>query len=818
MNNFSAVKSFTFTFFILFNVNGFCNAPFLVSAKDSVIKTVAQTATTKSGSTKCGDKAFGKLKFEKAITKYTSALAKGADSLYVIQRIADSYRALGNTTEAEKWYAQIVDHAKASPAVKYNYAEVLRSNKNYAAAQKYYEAYAKTLSNAAPVSAAVSEMDKIPALAKDNGAYKVEALQLNSSKADYAPAFYEEGKLLFTSNRINKKAVYDTWNMNRYSKVYIAALDSTVKTDKVKLKTKCKSYASAATFAKANSELVFTTSSFKKKKTTLQNGKRLPALQLYSAAFENNKGTNATPLAVNGAYSSAQPALSKDGKTLYFASDKLGGYGGTDIYISARNANGVWSEPKNLGAEINSAFDEKFPFIAEDGTLYFSSNAPNGLGGLDVYKTKAENGKWLKPENLGAPVNSNKDEFGLIIDGKNQNGYFASNRDGGMGDDDIYKFTYDEAKLDYKVVVRVEDAATKEPIPMASLSLDCKTTQGAENTLTDKTGEKTFTLKGGKPCTVVAMNDGYKNNSVDISTRNKNTTVAIPLMPDVIKVRIRVIEKENQEPVRDAAISIIAKGNPAVNYSTNEKGLLETTVPVGSYTITSPDFPSLNASFSETSADASGVVSLDFAIPKEEMVVNVPLTANCFTNTVTVVDLKTGERNEVSPNNNGEVRLDLTINNKYVIEHSGKVDTISTVGLKPGMSVEGPCKFYVGQTWVVRNIYYDFNKWNIRADAGSELDNLARIMKQNPSLEIELGSHTDCRATAKYNIVLSARRARSAVEYIAKKGIKSKRILAAGYGEGGITNGCVCEPTNESNCTDPQHQNNRRTEVKVLKY
>ena len=91
-------------------------------------------------------------------------------------------------------------------------------------------------------------------------------------------------------------------------------------------------------------------------------------------------------------------------------------------------------------------------------------------------------------------------------------------------------------------------------------------------------------------------------------------------------------------------------------------------------------------------------------------------------------------------------------------------------------------------------------------------------MKQNPSWEIELGSHTDCRATAKYNIVLSARRARSAVEYIAKKGIKSKRILAAGYGEGGITNGCVCEPTNESNCTDPQHQNNRRTEVKVLKY
>lgn len=804
MKNLSPVRNFIFLFAILLCGSAYAQTP--------------NPVPEKSSSAKSGDKLFAKLKFEKAIGKYTNGLGKDADTLYLIQRIAECYRITGNTVEAEKWYAKVADLPYASAALKYNYAEVLRNNKNYTAAQKYYEAYAKQISNSVSVNEAISAMNKIPELTKESPAYKIELLQMNTAKSDYAPAFYEDGKLIFTSNRSKKTAVYDKWNLNRFNKIYIATLDSTLKTDKTKLKSKCKTYESSAAFTKTNSELIFSTGSFKKKNTMLQNGKKLPMQQLYSVALEGNKGKNLTPLAVNGAYASSQPAVTKDGKTLYFVSDKTGGYGGTDIYVSTRNANGEWSNPQNLGPVVNSAFDEKFPFIAEDGTVYFASNTPGGLGGLDVYKTKAENGQWQKPENLGAPVNSNKDDFSFIIDAANKNGYFASNRDGGMGEDDIYKFAYDESKLDYKLVVRVEDAYTKNAIPMASLGIDCKT-GSPENSLTDKRGERILNLKGGKSCTVEAMSEGYKNNSVEVSSKNKNTTVPIPLKPDVIKVVVNIREKGTKESIRDAAVSFTANGMPSVNYATSESGMFETTLPAGSYTVSSPDFASVKGTFSETDVDAAtGAVKLDFFIPKEEMAINVPLTANCFSSIITIADLKTGDKSEVKPNNNGEVRLDLKINTVYQIEHSGKTDTISTVGLRPGMNVEGSCKFYVGQTWVVHNIYYDFNKWNIRKDAASELDNLVRIMKENPALEIELGSHTDCRASAKYNIVLSARRARSAVEYMVKKGVKSKRILAAGYGESVITNGCVCEPTNESNCTDPQHQNNRRTEVKVLKY
>ncbi len=247
-------------------------------------------------------------------------------------------------------------------------------------------------------------------------------------------------------------------------------------------------------------------------------------------------------------------------------------------------------------------------------------------------------------------------------------------------------------------------------------------------------------------------------------------------------------------------------------------GNFETVIPSGNYSVSSPDFASITGSFSEKDADANGIVVLEYLIPREELVVNVPLTANCFSSAVSVTDLSTGYKMDVQPNTNGEVRLDLRLNREYFVEHNGRIDTISTLGLKPGDNIEGPCKFHVGQTWVIRNIYYDLNKWNIRPDAAKELDNLVRVMRENPTLEIELSSHTDCRSSKKYNVVLSARRARSAAEYIVSKKIKARRIIAAGYGEEVLTNGCVCEPTNVSDCTNDQHQANRRTEVKVLHY
>ncbi len=651
-----------------------------------------------------------------------------------------------------------------------------------------------------------------------NPAYRVEPMSINTSKSDYAPAFYGDGKIIFTSNRSNKNATYDKWNSNRYSKLYVAVLDSTMQTDKAKVKSKCKSYSSGAAYNKTNGELLFSTESFKKKNLVLQNGAKLPYQQLYSATFAENKAAHITPLAINNAaFSSAQPAISKDGKTLYFVSDKTGGFGGTDLYTATKDANGNWGDVKNLGAEINSANDEKFPFIAEDGTLYFSSNKAGGLGGLDVYKTKFTGGKWTKPENLIAPINSAQDDFAYIIDEKNKAGFFSSNRDGGMGEDDIYKFTYDETKLDYKVTIRVLDAGTQKPVAEVALALDCKN-MDPMNSLTNEKGEKDFIIKGGKSCSVISMMPGYKDGSADITPKDRNGVIVMSLTPDALHIKLSVKEKLTGLPVRDASISFTGSDNVSQSLTTDDKGNLETTLPPATYTISSAAYPSINATVTGADVDATGTVVRTFEIPREELTINVPITADCFTSTVTVTNLKTGTKAQVRANAKGEVRLDLRLNGIYLIEHHGRADTISTEGLTPDSQIDGPCKFHVGQTWVIRNIYYDFGKWTIRKDAVGDLDNLVRIMKENPTLQIELSSHTDCRASARYNMVLSARRARSAVEYITKKGIKARRILAAGYGESRLVNACHCEPKNDSNCIEPQHQDNRRTEVKVLHY
>lgn len=651
-----------------------------------------------------------------------------------------------------------------------------------------------------------------------NPAYRVEPLSINTSKSDYSPAFYGDGKIIFTSNRSKSKATYDKWNQSRYSKLYVAVLDSTMQTDKAKMKTKCKSYSSGAAYNKTNGELVFSSESFKKKNLVLQNGTKLPYQHLYSASFTENKAVKITPLAINvDTFSSAQPALSKDGKTLYFVSDKNGGTGGTDLYTATKDANGNWSDVKNLGAEINSASDEKFPFMADDGTLYFSSNKAGGLGGLDIYKAKFTGGKWTKPENLIAPINSAQDDFAFIIDEKNKAGFFSSNRDGGMGEDDIYKFTYDETKLDYKVTIRVLDAGTQKPVADVTLALDCKN-MDPMNSLTNEKGEKDFMIKGGKSCSIATMIPGYKDGSADITPKNRNGVITVLLTPDVLNLKISVKEKLTGLPVRDVSISFTGSDNVSQSLTTDDKGDLETTLPPASYTISSAAYPSIHATVTSNDADVTGTVVRSFEIPREELTINVPITADCFTSTVTVTNLKTGAKALVRANAKGEVRLDLRLNGIYLIEHHGRADTISTEGLTPDSQIDGPCKFHVGQTWVIKNIYYDFGKWTIRKDAVGDLDNLIRIMKENPTLQVELGSHTDCRASARYNMVLSARRARAAVEYITKKGIKSRRILAAGYGESRLVNACHCEPKNDSSCDDPQHQANRRTEVKVLHY
>ncbi|MDB5281623.1 MAG: flagellar motor protein MotB [Bacteroidota bacterium] len=809
-------------------------------AVDSAAKTPA-AEVRKSAHTTKGDKAFAKLKFEKALAQYNLAVTEDDDSLRIIQKMAECYKMLNDHANAEKTYARLADNSKANPINKYYYAEMLKQDKNYTAAMNYYQLYLAASPGSKSVKEAIDGQAKMQDLSKDNGAYKIAELDINTFKSEYAPIFYKDSQLLFTSNRSGNKSVYDKWALGKGARIYSAPVstgyplgevkggilgDKYVTTPssavkEIKLKAPGVSFKSTATYNPVNSELIFAAGSFAKKKTALQNGKLLPVMKLYSSVLTGNSGSAGVPLALNGEqFSNAQPSLSKDGSTLYFASDRLGGQGGTDLYVSTRNTNGKWSDPKNLGTDVNTQYDEKFPFIADDGTLYFSANTPNGIGGLDIYRTKMVDGRWTRPENLGAPINSSKDDFSFIINASNKSGFFASNRTGFRGDgaDDIYRFVFDESKLEYTVNVRVVDANTLLPIGAASLALDCKAATSA-NTLAGLNGERKFIIDGSKTCTIEASNPGYKSKTVEVTSANSNGWLVIELTPDVFKVAVKVSEAESKKPVKDITVSVQGENNgQPTNYSTGNTGVAEMKVPAGTYNISSPDYPEVHEQFSTSnSTSVSGIITKEIFVPGQKATLNVPISGSGFTSPVTVSNTKTGVTNTVNPDANGEIRIDLKLNTKYLLTYEGKEQAIFTSGLMPGTDIPGT-KFHVGQTWVIPNIYYDLNKWNIRKDASKELDNLVRLMKENPTLEIELSSHTDCRSSSRYNVVLSARRAKSAIDYVVKKGIKAKRFIAVGYGESRLTNNCYCEPTDVSSCNLEQHQANRRTEVRVLKY
>ena len=465
--------------------------------------TSAQTATTtattvlkKSYSTKQGDNAFNLFNFYGAIKYYEKALKcpkKNEDTVYLVQKIADSYRQLNDPANAELWYKKLVD-GKTDAKNTFYYAEALRQNQNYGQAKKYYEQYKTSAPSDKNVDEILLSLDNMKELSKDRGLYRIDLLGINSAQSDFGPSFYKDGEIFFTSNRSGRKNsnVNDNWSTNNFYQIFRATPDSgSANISRVKTVNGCKPngkfHDGPTSYFAGNNELIFTRSNYVNSTAKTAGDHRTVKLKLYSLVFPAKKSKIVSLAFNNNEYSNAHPALTADGKTLYLSSDKLGGQGGTDLYVSTRDNTGAWSEPKNLGTEINTKYDEKFPFIASDGTLYFSSNALGGLGGLDIYKTKFENDHWSKPENLAVPVNSNRDDFTFVIDSANKQGFFASNRPG-MGDDDIYHFVYDETKLDYKVTVRVIDAFTKAPVRDATLALDCGTGE-AMNTLTDTKGE-----------------------------------------------------------------------------------------------------------------------------------------------------------------------------------------------------------------------------------------------------------------------------------------------------------------------------------------
>jgi outer membrane protein OmpA-like peptidoglycan-associated protein len=473
---------------------------------------------------KRGDRQMSNFHFAKAAANYKKAADRDAKDLPAWEKLGLALTLEEDYASAEAVYQSLITNPLAAPVNKFYLAQILRINGKYAQADSAYKSFAAASPNDSRAQEFKNFAADLKPLLADNKIYELSNVPENSDASDIGPAYWNGG-MVYASNRGegNGIRVSDLWGGRGYYDLYginPGSAGDAVSSTKIKGKINRRLNEGPATFSRDGKEMIFTRSDYKHKGT---DGVR--RLGLYHAEWNEKKGwTNIQPLPFNSTtYNTTHPALSKDGSKLYFSSDMPNGFGETDIYVSVKNGT-TWENPVNLGKEINTPGNEMFPSIADDGTLYFASDSRVGLGGLDIYSATLTGKQWSNVLNLGSPISSAGDDFGYVTDENGKNGYMVSNRPGGLGDDDIYRFS----KKAEPICGTVLNAKTKEPVTDAGVLVH-SAFEAASTTRTNSKGDFCFTLPSGA-YRIEAARDGYRKFEGDIllqTTKNERKIILL---------------------------------------------------------------------------------------------------------------------------------------------------------------------------------------------------------------------------------------------------------------------------------------------------
>ena len=394
---------------------------------------------------KKGDKKLKYGEYEYSIDYYEKAIKGKYNPGEANFKIGEAYRLSNRISEAEPFYNAAIEAGYDDEEVYYYYGIALKTQEKYYEAQKELEAYLNKARDDKTIALAQAEIDnliKVNEVIEKPSYYRVKNLDLiNSPEADYSPV-YLDGELYFTSSRYGGKVYKATGTgfTNLYKvKTQGARVDSTTITSLGDDINSPNTNDGCIAFSPDGQTMVFAKGNSGRKKGH-------DDVNLYISRFRRGAWSEPELMRISDDKSwDSTPAFSRDGRTLYFASNRRGTLGGTDLFAATKNRRGNWSNVRNLGPKINTHGNEMFPFQASDGSLYFSSTGHPGLGGLDIFVAKREGGDMVV-ENIGAPVNSSSDDFGMFLYTPDK-GFFTSNREGGMGDDDIYTFINNDPNL-----------------------------------------------------------------------------------------------------------------------------------------------------------------------------------------------------------------------------------------------------------------------------------------------------------------------------------------------------------------------------------
>ncbi len=573
-----------------------------------------------------------------------------------LQNLGDCYYYNFQMNNAIRAYGQLFFTFKDSvkKEVFFRYANALKGTKDYEKGDAIMSEYIGFEQNTTQFMKNVTR--------NTPNSFKLQMMSKNKTNGDFGISFYGD-KVVFASARNVEKKAYG-WNDRPYLDLFSAFVNSEgqlVKVEPFSDVINSKKHESNATFSADLKTIYFNRTGEKQVKV---GNEKVAMVKIYKAELVNDKWANITMLPFsNDFYSVEHPFLTKDGKKLYFSSDMPGSLGSFDIYVVDVNEDGTYSQPRNLGETINTNQREQFPFLTDDGTLYFASDGHQGNGNLDIFMSlKISDTEFDKPLNLGSTINSEMDDFNFILDEKKNQGYFASNR---TGDDNLYTFIKVENELQYLVEGEVRDMKSMQLLPGSIVKLFNEEGNLLEEIVVGKDGSFTFNTEPDKKYKIMAFKDFYIPAEATFDTSKKGKVY--------IDLQMKV----------------------------------------------------------ESYYDAEDIIN-----KKED----------------------------------GTVLIDL------------------------------------------ENIYFDLDKWNIKPQAAQVLDVLIGILKKYPYMEIEIGSHTDSRASDMYNLRLSNKRAASALEYLVQNGVGRNRLRSVGYGE---TKPLIICPKND--CTEAEYAINRRCTFMILK-
>lgn len=636
---------------------------------------------------------------------------------------------------------EMFDHLKSANRLtekdRETYIQALRYNGNYKESEAVIHE-SLTLHPNNPFFKRLSESkNEFNRLFEDSSFFSISDAGINSGMGDFAPSYCPNG-ITYASKSENTKAINPSygWDNSYYINLKLAEKnsDSTLKKG-VLLKHEflSKAHDGPVSFNRKGNYMVITKNTLGTKK-----GKDVIVLSLYFSKLVEGEWTELIPFVYNNSeYNVGHAVFAENDKALYFCSDKPGGYGEADIYVSRLTANNEWSEPVNLGPTINTDQNELFPFVY-DNTLYFSSNGHFGLGGLDLFEKQLSTSE--KPHNIGYPVNTAYDDFGLIVDTTSLRGYFSSNRIDNI--DRIYRFNKRPINVNLIGVVYAK-YKENEPLSNQTITILNQTTNQTSTTTSNEFGQFSSKIKLNEEYKIITEKEEFilmKEALVSTQGIKKDSTFycELALKPTTIQVHLRVVEQRTGKVIPLAKTSVTDYSiNKDTTMMTNESGTVTMKV-------------DRNKSY------------WAHASKKGYMDDNVAFN---------------------SANENDKV-IDLELRLPPIVK---------------------------GDRFKLENIFYDLNKSTLRPESMLALDKLADFILKN-DLRIELSAHTDARGSDAYNLKLSQARAQSCVDYLITKGVKKSNIIAKGYGETKLINKCK----NGVTCPEDMHQENRRTEVKIL--